>query len=103
MDFCLSLEIWEKILVKTSKYSQKLLQHAKHCARDAFKTSSNRAIQKAAEASSDFTGNKIADRIRKALKTSPQNNSETNEGEVLKERYISHEKRQQIINDLRLI
>ena len=34
---------------------------------------------------------------------SPQNHSETNEGEILKERYIPQEKRQKIIDDLRLI
>ena len=54
----------------------------------------------------DLIGNKIADRIRKVSKKSQQNNSEkvTNEHdkEMPKERYISPEKRQEIINDLRL-
>ena len=35
-------------------------------------------------------------------KPSPQNNSETKEEEILRERYISAELRQKIINDLRL-
>ena len=35
-------------------------------------------------------------------KTSPKNNSENNEEEILTERYISPEPRQKIINDLRL-
>ena len=47
--------------------------------------------------------NKIADRITKFSKTSPQNNLETSEEEILRERHMSPEKRQKIINDLRLI
>ena len=35
-------------------------------------------------------------------KTLPKNNLETNEEEILRERYISPELRQKIINDLRL-
>ena len=42
-----------------SKYSQKLLDHAKQSATDAFKTS-KRVIQ-TAEATSDLIENKIAD------------------------------------------
>ena len=34
---------------------------------------------KTAEATDNLIGNKIADRITKVLKTSPKNNSETNE------------------------
>ena len=48
----------------------------------------------------------IADRITKVSKNSQQNNSEivTNENdkEIPKERYVSPEKRQEIIGDLRL-
>ena len=36
-------------------------------------------------------------------KTSPQNNSETNEEKRLRERYISPIERREIIDDLRLI
>ena len=59
-----------------------------------------------------MTGNKIADKITKAPKTLPQNNSEavTNkekiiglDSEILKERFIFPEKIQKIIDDLRLI
>ena len=49
----------------SGKHSQKLLDHAKQSATDAFKTDSKRAIQKTAEATSDLVGNKIADRITK--------------------------------------
>ena len=51
-------------------------------------------------------GNKIANRITKVSKNSQQNNSETvtneNDKEIPKERYISPEKRQEIIDALRL-
>ena len=43
----------------TSKYCQKLLYHAKQSATDALKISSKRFIQKAAEATSDLSGNKL--------------------------------------------
>ena len=44
----------------SSKYSQKLLCHAKQSATDALETVSKRAIQKAAEATGDLIANKIA-------------------------------------------
>ena len=75
-----------------SKYSQKLLDHAKQSATDAFKTSSKKVIQKAAEATRYLIGNKIADKITRSSKTSPQNNLETNE-EVPRKKYISPELR----------
>ena len=52
----------------SDKYSQKLLDHAKQSATDAFKTASKRAIQKTAEATGDLIGCKIADRITKISK-----------------------------------
>ena len=64
-------------------------------------------IQKTAEATVDLTGNKIAEKITKVSKTPQQNNSETvtneHDKEIPKERYISPEERQKIIDDLRLI
>ena len=74
---------------KTSKSS-------KNSATDAFKTSTKRFIQKTAEAIGDLTGSKIADKI-----TLPQKNLETNK-EILREKYISQELRQKIIDDLKL-
>ena len=67
----------------SGKYSQKLLDHAKKSARDAFKTASERAIQKTAKATGGLIGNKIADavakshdgRTTKVSKNSQQNNS----------------------------
>ena len=64
---------------------------------------SKRAIPKTAEAIGDLIGNKIADKITRVSKTSPQNNSERNKEEILRERYISQEKRRKNFDDLRLI
>ena len=86
----------------SSNYNQKLLDHAKQSAIDVLKTSSKRAIQKTAEATDDLIGNKIADKITRVSKTSPKNNSETNEEEILTERFIPSGLRQKIIDDLRL-
>ena len=59
-----------------SKYRQKLLDHAKLSATDAFKTS-KRVIKKTAEASSDLISNEIANKIIKVSKNSQQNTSQT--------------------------
>ena len=47
----------------SNKYGKKLVDTAKRFATDAIKTASKRAIQKAAEATGDLIGNKIADKI----------------------------------------
>ena len=49
----------------------------------------------------DLTGNKIADRTTKVSETSPKNNSETYEEEILRERHISPELRGKIIDDIK--
>ena len=89
------------------KYSQKLLDLSKQSATDALKTTSVKVIQKTAEVSGDLTGNKTVNRITKVSRSSLQNNLETitNEHakEIPKERHISAEERQNIIDDLRLI
>ena len=59
-------------------------------------------IQKTAEATGNLIGNKIADKITIVSKTSPQNNSETNKEEVLRERYIFPELRHKITDNLGL-
>ena len=91
----------------SGKYSQKLLDQAKQSATDALKTSSKRVIQKTVEATGDLIGNKIAaNRILKVSKNLQQNNSETvtneHDQEITKERYVSPEERQQIIDELSL-
>ena len=61
---------------------------------DAAKTASKRVVQKTAEVTRDLIGNKIADKI-----TSIGKKEKTKE---IEEIYIPPEKRQQIIDDLRL-
>ena len=67
---------------------------------------SKRAIQKTAEATGDLVGNKIADKItsvsKKSTKKLPTIDKDV-ELTTYKKRYISPEKRQQIIDELRLI
>ena len=89
----------------SNKYGQKLLDSAKKSTADAIKTASKRAIQKTAEATGDLIGNKTADKITSLLKKKLSNNNNEADEEITthKKRYISPEKRQQIINELRLI
>ena len=88
--------------ILNSKYSQKLLDHAKQAVTDGFKTSSKRVIRKTAEATGDLTGNKTSDKVTRASKTSQKNNSESNEEETIRRKYISPEFRQNLIDNLRL-
>ena len=93
------------------KYSRKFLDFAKQSATDALKTFSKRVTQKTVETTGYLIDNKIANKITGVSKNSLQNNSETvtNENdnkipiELPKERYISPEERQKIIDELRLI
>ena len=93
----------------SNKYSQKLLDSAKKSTADAIKTASKRAIQKTAEATGVFIGNKIADKITIVSKRSDANIEmqegvdSPNDENILKKRYISPEERQQIIVELRLV
>ena len=65
---------------------------------DAGKTASKRVVQKAAEGTGDLIGNKIADKITSVGKTKNKED-ETNKRQEI---YVPPEKRQQIIDDLRL-
>ena len=53
------------------------MNYAKQSATDALKTTSKRATRKTAEMTGDLICNKIADKITKVLRTSPQNTPET--------------------------
>ena len=67
------------------------------------KAASKRVIQKTAEATGDLIGNKKANKITLAGKSkSKQKKDEMNEMNETEEIYIPPEKRQRIINDLRL-
>ena len=61
---------------------------------DAASVASKRVVQKTAEATGDLIGNKIADKITSIGKSKTKEKPE--------EIYIPPEKRQQIIDDLRL-
>ena len=90
----------------SNKYGQKLLDGAKKSTTDAIKTASKRAFQKTAEATGDLIGNKIADKKTSISKKPSNNNNNNNEDVEItahKERYISPEERQKIINELRLV
>ena len=93
----------------SNKYSQNLLDSAKKSTTDAIKTASKRAIQKTAKANGNLIGNKITDKITSISKSPKEFHSkelhskaDENETEKPKERYISSERRQQIIDELTL-
>ena len=88
----------------SSRYGQKLFDIAKKSATDALKTVRKRAIQKPAEATGDLVGNKIADKITSySQKPASEPHSNAVSNEIPKERYISPQERQKIIDELRLI
>ena len=86
------------------KYVKKLMNTAtkkkKKADTDAAKTASKRVVLKTAEATGDLIVNKIADKITSVGKT--KSKGKEDETYKRKEIYISPEKRQQIIDDLRL-
>ena len=86
----------------SSKFSQKCIDHAKHFTINWIKAISKRVIQKTAEETGNLIGNKIVDKITRVSKVLKNNNPETNEEEILRERYTYPEQRQKIIDDLRL-
>ena len=97
----------------SNTYSQKLLQSVKKSTTDAIKTTAKRAIQQTIEATGDLIGNKIADKIPNFSKNSSrklysvelpsQNNKTNDEIEIPKERYVSPERKQQIIDKLTFV
>ena len=94
MDFCLLPRVWIKSIDinkskhLSGKYCQKLLDHAKQYATDAFEAASKNQFKKTA----NTTGDLIGSRITKVSKNSLQNNSvkviNEHEKEIPKERYI---------------
>ena len=77
------------------KYGKKLMDTATKTGIDAAKTASKRVVQKTAEATGDLIGNKIAGKITLLGKTKEKTKK-------VEEIYILPEKRQQIIDDLKL-
>ena len=84
-----------------NKYDKKLMDTATKPGMDAAKTASKRVVQKTAEATRDIIGNKIADKITSLGKPKEKEKTKENTKEI-EEIYIPPEKRQQIIDDLRL-
>ena len=79
------------------KYGKKLMDTPTKTGIDAAKTASKRIVQKTAEAAGNLIGNKIADKI-----TSVGKWKEKEKTKKAEEIYIPSEKRQQIIDDLKL-
>ena len=77
------------------KYGKKLMDTATKTGIDAAKTTSKRVVQKTAEDTGDLIEHKIVDTITSLGK--PKEKTKTKE-----KIYISPEKRQQIIDDLKL-
>ena len=77
------------------KYGKKLMDTATKTGIDVAKTASKRVVQKTAEATRDLIGNKIADKMTSVGKSKEKTNKTV-------EIYIPLEKRQQIIDDLKL-
>ena len=76
------------------KYGKKLMDTATKTGMDAAKTASKRVVQKTAEATGDLIGNKIADEITSIGKPKEKEKQEI---------YIPPEKRQQIIDDVKIV
>ena len=79
------------------KHGKKLMDTATKTGIDATKTASKRLVQKTAEATRDLIRNKIADKITSLGKT--KNKEKEDERQEI---YIPAEKKQQIIDNLRL-
>ena len=81
------------------KYGKKLMDTATKTGIDAAKTASKRVVQKTAEATGDLIGNKIANKITSIGKPKEEEKEKPNKTEEI---YIPPEKRQPIIDELRL-
>ena len=81
------------------KYGKKLMDTATKTGIDAAKTASKRVVQKTAKATGDLIGNKIADKTTSVGKSKEKEKEKTNNAEEI---YIPPEKRQKIIDDLKL-
>ena len=79
------------------KYGKKLMDIATKTEIDAEKTSSKRVVQITTEATGDFIGSKIADKITSAGKS-----KEDDKTKKIEDIYIQPGKRQQIIDDFKL-
>ena len=83
----------------SDKYSKSLMDKGIDVSKTFAKTAGKNILKETAKATGDLIGNKIADKITSASKKSQSDevNNETPKG-----RYISPNKRQKIINELKL-
>ena len=83
------------------KYGKQAIDTATKTGIDAAKTASKRAVQKTAETTGDLIGNKMADKIISVgkLKKKGKEKEKINKPAEI---YIPPEKRQEIIDDLKL-
>ena len=81
-----------------NKYGKKLIDTATKTGMDAVKIASKKVVQTTAEVTGDLIGNKIADKITSIGKSKEKPKTKEKTEEI----YIQSEKRQQIIDDLRL-
>ena len=86
----------------SSKYIQNFLIMLNNLPQPHVKLLQKELILKKAEATCDLIENKIANRITKVSETSPKNNSEPNEEETLRERFISSELKHKVTDELGL-
>ena len=74
-------------------WNSKQSNYAKESATDVLKNASKKAIQKKSEANGNLLGNKVANKVTKVSRGSPQNDSEAvisgHDKQIPEERYIS--------------
>ena len=84
------------------KYGKKLMDTATRTGIVAAKTTSKRVVQKAAKATGNLIENKIADKITSVGKSKNKPIEKVDETNEVEQIYIPPQKRQQIIDDVRL-
>ena len=83
----------------SDKYSKSLMDKGIDVSKTFAKTAGKKILKETAKATGDLIVNKIADKITRASKKSQ---SDEVNNEIPKERYISPNKRQRIIDELKL-
>ena len=83
----------------SDKYSKSLMDKGIDVSKKFAKSAGKKILKETAKATGDLIGNKIADKITSASKKS---RSDEVNNEILKERYISPNDRQKIIDELKL-
>ena len=76
---------------------KKILDNSLSAGKDFAKIAGKKVLTKSAEATGDLIGNKIADRITKSARDKAQKDDR-----IMEEIIIPPEKRDQIVNDLKL-